>query len=291
MRLSHNLASLNIYYAYTKSLNSQSTALNRLTSGKKINSAQDDPNALAKSEKMNMQIRGLQAGAKNSQDGVSMLQTAEGGLSNISDNLQRMRELVVSSGSGSLTDNDKKNIQLEIDQIKKSINDIANNTEFNGVKLLNATSADGSYYDNNKPSSKITAATGADPGDTVVVPRFNVTTSIQDSTGNTLDSLDLTNNSVDENLSLVDASINSVVHARSVYGGIENRFNDTYNNTNEISDKIEESDSSISDADIATEMMEYSKSGILVSAGIAMMVQTNKFPQDILNILSQVRSR
>jgi flagellin len=291
MRLSHNLASLNIYYAYTKSLNSQSTALNRLTSGKKINSAQDDPNALAKSEKMNMQIRGLQAGAKNSQDGVSMLQTAEGGLSNISDNLQRMRELVVSSGSGSLTDNDKKNIQLEIDQIKKSINDIANNTEFNGVKLLNATSADGSYYDNNKPSSKITAATGADPGDTVVVPRFNVTTSIQDSTGNTLDSLDLTNNSVDENLSLVDASINSVVHARSVYGGIENRFNDTYNNTNEISDKMEESDSSISDADIATEMMEYSKSGILVSAGIAMMVQTNKFPQDILNILSQVRSR
>ncbi|WP_010241164.1 flagellin [Clostridium arbusti] len=291
MRLSHNLASLNIYYAYTKSLNSQSTALNRLTSGKKINSAQDDPNALAKSEKMNMQIRGLQAGAKNSQDGVSMLQTAEGGLSNISDNLQRMRELVVSSGSGSLTDNDKKNIQLEIDQIKKSINDIANNTEFNGVKLLNATSADGSYYDNNKPSSKITAATDADPGDTVVVPRFNVTTSIQDSTGNTLDSLDLTNNSVDENLSLVDASINSVVHARSVYGGIENRFNDTYNNTNEISDKMEEADSSISDADIATEMMEYSKSGILVSAGISIMVQTNKFPQDILNILSQVRSR
>nr|WP_242949494.1 flagellin [Clostridium pasteurianum] len=108
MRLSHNLASLNIYYAYTKNINNQSIALNRLTSGKKVNSSLDDPDALSKSEKLNMQIRGLQAGARNSQDGVSMLQTAEGGLSNISDDLQRIRELVVSSGNGTLTDNDKK---------------------------------------------------------------------------------------------------------------------------------------------------------------------------------------
>lgn len=290
MRLGHNLASLNIFYAYTKNLSSQSTALNRITSGKKINSAQDGPNALAKSERMNMQIRGLQAGARNSQDGVSMLQTAEGGLSNISDNLQRMRQLVVSSGSGSLTDEDKKNIQLEIDQIKQDINNTANNTEFNGVKLLNASSSiNGVPYDNGNPSSTISAAIGAEPGDSVVIPRFNVTTGMQDSTGNTLDTVDTTNNSVDENLSLVDAAMENVVHARSVYGGIENRFNDSINNTNELSDKMQEVDSSISDADIANEIMEYSKSGILVNAGIAMMVQTNKFPQDILNILSRVR--
>lgn len=290
MRLSHNLASLNIYYAYTKNLSNQSTALSRISSGKKINSAQDNPNDLAKSEKMDMQIRSLQAGSKNSQDGVSMLQTAEGGLNNITDDLQRMRQLVVSSGAPSLTDEDKKNIQLEIDQIRNNINDIANNTEFNGVKLLNASSStSGVPYDNGNPSSTITAAVGANPGDSVVIPRFNVTTGMQDSTGKTLESLDVTKNSVDANLSLVDSAINSVVHARSVYGGIENRFSDTYNNTNEISDKIEDTDSNISDADIANEIMEYSKSGILVSAGIAMMAQTNKFPQDILNILSKVR--
>ncbi|MFT8313928.1 MAG: flagellin [Clostridium sp.] len=290
MRLSHNLASLNIYYAYTKNLNNQSGALNRLSSGKKINSAQDDPNAMAKSEKMNMQIRGLQAGAKNSQDGISMLQAAEGGMNNISDDLQRMRQLVVSSGAAGITDEDKKNIQLEIDQIKQDINNTANNTEFNGVKLLNASSpTSGVPYDNKNPASTITAAVGANPGDSVVIPRFNVTTGMQDSTGNTLDTVDVSKNSVDANLSLVDSAIENVVHARSVYGGIENRFNDSFNNTNEISDKIQDADSSISDADIATEIMEYSKSGILVDAGIAMMVQTNKFPQDILNILSRVR--
>ena len=290
MRLSHNLASLNIYYAYTKNLSNQDTALNRLTSGKRINSAKDDPNNFAKSEKMNMQIRGLQAGTRNSQDGISMLQTAEGGLNNISDNIQRMRELVLTSGAPSITDEDKKNIQLEIDQIKQDINNIAGNTEFNGVKLLNASpSSSETFYDNKNPSSTITAVVGAEPGDNVVIPKFNVTTALQDDRGYTLDSLDVTKNSVDENLSVVDAAMNNVVHARSVYGGIENRFSDSFNNTNEIADKIQDADSSISDADIANEIMEYSKSGILVDAGIAMMVQTNKFPQDILNILSRVR--
>lgn len=290
MRLSHNLASLNIYYAYTKNLSNQGTALNRLTSGKKINSAKDDPNNFAKSQKMNMQVRGLQAGTRNSQDGISMLQTAEGGLNNISDDLQRMRQLVVSSGAPGFTDEDKKNIQMEIDQIKQDINNTANNTEFNGVKLLNASSpAIGAPYNNGNPSSTITAAVGANPGDNVVIPRFNVTTGMQDSKGNTLDTLDVAENSVDANLSLVDSAMETVVHARSIYGGIENRFTDTFNNTNEIADKIQDADSSISDADIATEIMEYSKSGILVDAGIAMMVQTNKFPQDILNILSRVK--
>lgn len=290
MRLSHNLASLNIYYAYTKNLSNQGTALNRLTSGKKINSAKDDPNNFAKSEKMNMQIRGLQAGTRNSQDGISMLQTAEGGLNNISDDLQRMRQLVVSSGAPGFTDEDKKNIQMEIDQIKQDINNTANNTEFNGVKLLNASSSTiEAPYNNGNPSSTIMAAVGANPGDNVVIPRFNVTTGMQDSKGNTLDTLDVAKNSVDANLSLVDSAMETVVHARSIYGGIENRFTDIFNNTNEIADKIQDADSSISDADIATEIMEYSKSGILVDAGIAMMVQTNKFPQDILNILSRVK--
>lgn len=289
MRLSHNLASLNIYYAYTKSINNQSTALSRISSGKKINSALDDPNNFAKSERLNIQVRGLQAGAKNSQDGISMLQTAEGALNNISDDLQRMRELVVSSGNGSLTENDKKSIQMEIDQIKGNIDEIANNTEFNSIKLLNATTSSGSY-DNSKPVSTVSAAVGGEIGDTVVIPRFNVTTAMKDSNGKTLQSLDVTEeNSIDENLSLIDDAIKNVVHARSIYGGLENRFNNTYNNSNEISDKIEEAGSDLSDADIASEIMEYSKSGILINAGIAMMAQTNKFPQDILNILSRVR--
>lgn len=291
MRLSHNLASLNIYYAYTKNLSNQSTALSRISSGKKINSSIDDPNNFAKSERLNLQVRGLQAGAKNSQDAISLLQTGEGALNNISDNLQRMRELVVASGNGSITDNDKKSIQMEIEQIKQNINEISNNTEFNGIKLLNATASTGDY-DNTKPQSNLFASVGGEIGDTVVIPRFNVTTAMKDSSGNYVESLDVTkSDSVDSNLSIVDSAIKNVVHARSVYGGLENRFSSTYSNTTEISDKIEEADSNLADSDIAEEIMKYSQSGILVDAGIAIMAQTNKFPQDVLNILSQVRAR
>lgn len=289
MKLSHNLASLNIYYSYKKSLSSQSIALNRLTSGKKINASKDDPNNFAKSETMNIQIRALQVTSRNSQDGISMLQTAEGGLENITDNIQRMKELVVASGGAGVTEDDKKNIQIEIEQIKQDINNIANNTEFNGVKLLNASSSSETYYDNKNPSDKLIAAVGIGPGESVEIPKFNVTTAMQDSKGNSLETLDVTKNSVDSNLSLVDAAMKNVIQVRSAYGGIENRFTDSFNNTNAISDKIEDSSSNISDADIAAEMAEYSKDGILVDAGIAMMVQTNKFPQDILNILSRVK--
>nr|WP_242949493.1 flagellin [Clostridium pasteurianum] len=179
---------------------------------------------------------------------------------------------------------------MEIDQLKQNINEIANNTEFNGVKLLSANSTDGSYYNNSNPTSNIAASVSGDVGDTVTIPRFNITTAMQDSNGNTLENLDITKeNSVDENLNSIDSAIKDAIHARSVYGGLENRFNTTYNNTNEISDKLEETGSDLSDADIASEIMEYSKSGILISAGIAMMAQTNKFPQDILNILSRIK--
>lgn len=293
MRLSHNLASLNIYYEYTKNLNDESTALNRISSGKKITSAQDDPNDIAKSERMNMQIRGLQAGAQNSQDGISMLQTADGAIHTIVDNLQRMRQLVVASGSGSITDSDKKDMQLEIEQIKQEIDNTANNTAFNGVKLLNAASAaPPAPYDNMNPTSTVTATIGPNPSDSIVIPKFNITTGMQDSAGNTLGSVDVTvPNSINANLDVIDSALSSVLHAGSVYGGIEKRFTDSYNNTNAISDKTQEASSSLSDADIANEMLEYSKSGILVSTGLALMAQSNKFPQDILNILSQIKSR
>lgn len=291
MRLMHNLASLNLYYKYEKNIDNQSKALNRISSGKKITCAADSPIGLAKSERMNFEIRGLQSGSQNSQDGVSMLQTAEGGLNNITDEIQRMRQLVVQSGGGDLTTNDKQQIQTEIEQIKKDINTISNNTDFNGVNLLNATSSTG-VYDNNNPSSIIKSAVTGMPGETIDIPKFNVTTGMQDSTGNTLQNVDVTAaNSVDSNLAVIDASLQNIIHCRSVFGGLENIFSETSSNADAISDEIQSAESGIGDADIASEMMEYSKDGILQQAGIAMMAQTNKFPQDVLNILSQIRSR
>ena len=136
MRLSHNIASLNVYAAYSKALEKQSIAINRISSGYKVNNAKDDPNAIAQSERMRMQVRGLQMAGQNAQDGVSMLQTAEGGLDGMTSMLQRVRELVVQSGNGSNTEDDKKTMQNEIDQMIAGMDETANNTEFNGVSLL-----------------------------------------------------------------------------------------------------------------------------------------------------------
>lgn len=290
MRLGHNLASLNVYREYSNALNKQGIALGRISSGYKANSSKDDPNALAQSEKMRMQIRGLQMAGNNIQDGISMLQTAEGGMDTITSMFQRIRELVVEAGDGSKTSDDKATIQNEVSQMLKGIDDTAQNTEFNGVKLLYDTSV----TDNSNPG-EIKMSTGANVGENVSIPKFNFKYSnanvkCADGTVANFSSLDLTKaGGTDEALNMVDGAINEVLRARSEYGAIENRFESGYNSINEIGDKIQGAESSIRDVDIAQEMVEYSKDNILTEAGTAMMVQTNKFPQEILNILQNVR--
>lgn len=282
MRLSHNLASLNIYNEQNKVLQRQNVALGRISSGIKVNSAKDDPNAISQSERFRMQIRGLQMASGNAQDGMSMLQTAEGALGNINDSLARIRELTIQAGSGTNTPDDKAVIQGEINQLLKGIDDAANNNEFNGVKLLA----------NVEPSvTSISMPTGANVGDTVDIPMFDVrTTSIKDSNNNTLASIDVTQpGGTDAALKTIDDIQTKLLSINSKYGALENRFESTVNNLNELSDKMEGADSSVIDADVADEMMEYSKDNILAEAGTALMAQTNKFPQDILKILENIR--
>ena len=167
MRINKNIASLNIYKAYSKNLTKQSSSLGRISSGIKINSSKDNPNAIAQSERFRMQIRGLQMAARNTQDGVSMLQTAEGGLEGITNSLQRVRELLVQAG-GTTTDSDKEIIQKEINQMLDGANDMANNTEFNGVKLLAGGKNDGSVT--------IEMVTGANVGEKIDIPKYDLTT-------------------------------------------------------------------------------------------------------------------
>ncbi len=281
MRINKNIASLNIYKSYSKNLTKQSSALERISSGIKINSAKDNPNAIAQSERFRMQIRGLQMASRNTQDGVSMLQTAEGGLDSITNSLQRVRELLVQAG-GTTTDADKDIIQKEINQMLDGAEDMANNTEFNGVKLLSGGKNDGSV--------NIEMLIGANVGEKVDIPKYDLTTEgllLKDSKGKVL--VDV--NKIDDSLKLVDKALHDITSARSKYGALENRFESTYNFTMEISEKIESADSSIRDADLAAEMMEYSKDDILVQAGNAMMAQSNKIPQDALRILENVRNR
>jgi flagellin len=277
MRVNKNIASLNIYRTYSENLTKQSGALGRISSGIKINSSKENPNAMAQSERLRMQIRGLQMAARNTQDGVSMLQTAEGGLGGITNSLQRVRELLVQAG-GATTSEDKETIQKEINQMLAGADDMANNTEFNGVKLL--------VNKDNKEPKVIESSTGANVGEVIEIPRYNLTT----------EGLNLNNGKVDvynidTSIENIDKALNDIISARSKYGALENRLESSYNSTIEISDKVQSAESGIRDTDMAEEMMEFSKYNILIEAGNAMMVQTNKFPQDILRVLENVRAR
>ncbi len=280
MRINKNIASLNIYRAYSKNLTKQSSSLGRISSGIKINSAKENPNAIAQSERLRMQIRGLQMAARNTQDGVSMLQTAEGGLEGITNSLQRVRELLVQAG-GATTDSDKEIIQKEINQMLDGADDMANNTEFNGVKLLDGGKNDG--------SAVIEMVTGANVGEKIDIPKYDLTTEGLELKIVIVINVDV--NNIDDSLKLVDNALNNVISARSKYGALENRFESSYNSTIEISDKIQSAESGIRDTDMAEEMMEFSKYNILIEAGNAMMAQSNKLPQDALRVLENVRSR
>jgi len=289
MRINTNIASINIYKEYSKNLVKQSSSLERISSGIKINSAKEDPNGLAQSERFKMQIRGLQMAATNSQDGVSMLQTAEGGLDGITSSLQRLRELLVQAG-GVTTDSDKADIQSEINQMIGGANDMANNTDFNGVKLLNAAAnpvVNPSVV--GKSTGTIEMVTGANVGEKADIPKYDLT-----SDGLGLKSGDTVNvnvNDVAGSLDLVDNALKAVVGARSKFGALENRFKSSYDSTIAISDKTQSAQSGIADTDMAGEMIEYSKDSILIQAGTAMMVQSNQLPQDALKVLENIRSR
>ncbi|MDP4143299.1 MAG: flagellin [Bacillota bacterium] len=275
MRLYHNLASLNLFAESKKIEAKQSTSLSRITSGYKINAAKDNPNDLAKSEKFRMQIRGLQMAQKNAQDGISMLQTGEGGMDNITGMVQRIRQLVVQAGDGANSQGDITNINNEINQLTQGIDEIAHNTTFNDVNLLDTN------------SSGMKAQIGANEKESITIPTYDLTSS-----GLNLNSLDITNpKGISDALNTIDSSITTILKARSTYGAIENRFETSINDLGDISDRLDASDSSIRDADIAEEMSEYTKDNILSQAGNAMMVQSNKLPQDILNVLSEVKAR
>ena len=277
MRLSHNMPSLNIFNEQTKILQKQSSSLGRITSGVKLNSAKDNPNTLAQHEKFQMQIRGLEMAQRNTQDGASMLQTTDGGLGEITTMLQRIKELVVQAGSAADSVENKATIKNEISQLSKGINDISNTTNFNGVNLLNH-------------EGSMQSVVGANANEVITIPSFNVVSSnLKNATGNkSLDdiSFDTPQDLLDAQ-DIADNSLTTVLNIRSKLGAIENRFESSQQSLSDISSQMQEADSQISDTDVAAEIVEYSKDNILIEAGNAMLAQTNKLPQDVLNILNK----
>lgn len=278
MRININMKSLGIYSGYKKNIAANAAAMNKISSGKKINSAKDNPLKIEQSENFKMQIRALEMANKNLQDSSSMIQVADSTMGTISEALIRMKELTVQAASETTNEADRNIIQSEIDQLKSYIDDTANNTEFNGNKLL----VNGNVTDNSKPKY-VEMQIGANVGDSIGIPFFNVSS---ETLG--IDKLDVVNDAT-KALNSIDEALKDVNGCRAKYGAVQNRLETSIEITSSSSYIYEKSSSDINDADIALEMAEIARTSILMESATAMMAQSNNFPKDMLNILANLR--
>lgn len=278
MRININMKSLGIYSGYKKNIIANSAAMEKISSGKKINSAKDNPLKIEQSENFRMQIRALEMANKNLQDSTSMIQVADTAMGTISEALIRMKELTVQAANETTNEADRKIIQDEIDVLRSHIDDTAKNTEFNGNKLL----VNGNVTDNSKPDY-VEMQIGANVGDSIGIPFFNVSS---ETLG--IDKLDVVNDAT-KALNSIDEALKNVNGCRAKYGAVQNRLETSIEITSSSSYIYEKSSSDINDADIALEMAEIARTSILMESATAMMAQSNNFPKDMLNILANLR--
>ncbi|RUS55821.1 flagellin [Kurthia sp. 3B1D] len=251
--------------------NAASKALERLSTGYRINRAGDDPAGLAISEKMRGQISGLNMASKNIQDGISMVQTAEGALNETHAMLQRMRELSVQAANDTLTDDDRARIDVEFQELKKEVTCISTDTEFNTRKLLNG--------DNATTPLKIQA--GANAGQTIDLTMNDMSA---DAIGIT-DASIATRDEADASISTLDAAIKSVSMERSRLGAYQNRMEHAYHVNVNTAENVTAAESRIRDADIAKEMMNFTKANILQQAAQYAMAMHMQTAQGMLQLL------
>ncbi|MEI3367477.1 MAG: flagellin [Clostridium sp.] len=278
MRININMKSLGIYSGYKKNIIANSAAMEKISSGKKINSAKDNPLKIEQSENFRMQIRALEMANKNLQDSTSMIQVADTAMGAISEALIRMKELTVQAANETTNEADRKIIQDEIDVLRSHIDDTAKNTEFNGNKLL----VNANVTDNSKPDY-VEMQIGANVGDSIGIPFFNVSS---ETLG--IDKLDVVNDAT-KALNSIDEALKNVNGCRAKYGAVQNRLENSIEITSSSSYIYEKSSSDINDADIALEMAEIARTSILMESATAMMAQSNNFPKDMLNILANLR--
>ncbi|QII50832.1 flagellin Hag [Bacillus paralicheniformis] len=306
MRINHNIAALNTLNRLSSNNSASQKNMEKLSSGLRINRAGDDAAGLAISEKMRGQIRGLEMASKNAQDGISLIQTAEGALTETHAILQRMRELTVQANNLGTQDNtDLAAIQDEIAALKEEIGGstatgaskgISDRTEFNGKKLLNGDFAtdqlqfqiganSGQTLSVNIGDMSINAL-GTDNGGTndFFIKDIDVTKLTGKLADGTADP-DAANFTFDKQLASIDDAIKQVSTQRSKLGAVQNRLEHTINNLGASSENLTAAESRIRDVDMAKEMSEFTKNNILSQASQAMLAQANQQPQNVLQLL------
>jgi flagellin len=260
LRINTNVDAQAAHRYLTKTSEQVSKSMERLSSGLRINKAADDAAGLGISEKMRSQIRGLAQSQRNIQDGVSMVQTAEGNLDEVQSILQRVRELAVQYKNGSLSVAGKGAIQSEVDQLSLEVTRIQGAAQFNGISLLSATAV------------AVTFQVGANDGQTIsisfgsaVTPAYGTLSTLQ--------------------LSTIDADVDKVSAARAGFGAVQNRLEHALAVTGSYQENLTAAESRIRDVDMAEEMVNLTKNQILQQAGTAMLAQANQAPQAVLQLL------
>lgn len=263
MRINNNISALNTHRQMSVNTSNATKSMEKLSSGLRINRAGDDAAGLSISEKMRSQIRGLNQATSNAQDGISLIQTAEGALTEVSSMLTRVKELAVQKSNGTYNTDDIANINKEIDALGSEINNIVTTTKFNGKDVFNnaggfdiAISHDAGVKLN---VAAATITTLTDGTDAVIT---NATTVAQ-----------------------VDDAIVQVNTQRAVYGSQQNRLEHTINNLGTTSENLTAAESRIRDTDMAKEMSEMTKNNVLTQAAQAMLAQANQQPQSVLQLL------
>lgn len=297
MRIVNNVMALNSWRNLTVTSGNLAKTLERLSSGLRINRAADDAAGLAISEKMRAQIRGLNQAVRNAQDGISLIQTAEGALNETHAILQRLRELAVQATNDTLTQTDREQIQKEVNQLTEEIQRISAYTEFNTQRLLDGSFADKQFHIGANQSQVITlsiAAMGAtvlniatatdSPSPTLAITLVYYDTSgLTSTTGAAQDVTSTTG--AEAAIALYDTAIASVSSERDKLGAIQNRLEHTINNLNVSAENLTAAESRIRDADMAQEMMNFVREQILLQSGTAMLAQANTVPQAVLQLL------
>ena len=275
LRVNNNIAAFNAYRNLNVTDNAMGKSLEKLSSGLRINRAADDAAGLAISEGLRSQIGGLKVAVRNSLDGISVVQTAEGALTETHSILQRMRDLAVqASNDGALTNTDKAKADEEFQALAKELDDIASKTTFNGTKLL-----DGSY------SSK-GFQVGANAGETLTVSVGNMAASGASSLFGATGAGNISSaSSASAAITAVTSAIGTVSTERAKLGAVQNRLEHKINNLNATIENLTASESRIRDTDMAEEMVAFTRSQILSQAGTAMLAQANQSSQGVLQLL------
>jgi len=261
LRINTNVEAFNAHRNLEATSSKLAKSMERLSSGFRINRAADDAAGLAISEKLRGQIGGLDQARRNTQDGISLVQTAEGSLTEVHSMLQRVRELAVQYQNGTLNESDRLAINSEVVQLTDEIERIGTTAQFNNTRLLNDT-------------AQITFQVGANDGETISVSTISL--------GEAVGSISLASATV---LASIDEAIDNVSAQRASFGAVQNRLEHTYNNLATYQENLSASESRIRDVDMAAEMVNFTKNQILQQAGTSMLAQAQQSPQAVLSLL------